>query len=323
LDRVNNEIIFLTGATGFVGANLLRKFLELKKFEVHIIIRESSNLWRINDLLKNKNLKIHYNDLNDFQILRNLVEKIKPDYILHLATYGAYPDKQTERDKIIRTNLLGTINLMEACQNINYKCFINTGSSSEYGHKKEAMSENDVLEPIDIYGVTKASTELYGHMLYRRYNKNIIHLRLFSVYGYYEEETRFIPSLVKAIVKNDKNINLTSGLQTRDFIFIEDIVEAYLRIIKMHNKITGETLNIGTGKDNSIRDTAKLMKKVYSSDIKLLFGAIKNRKNENYRWCADIKKMEKLLKWKPKHNLESGLRKTLDWMRKNEHIYER
>lgn len=318
---ISKEKVILTGATGFIGANLLKRLLENEKFEVHIFLRKESKMWRIKNILDHKNLTIDYVNLFDFESLRETVEKIQPDYIIHLATYGAYPTMQTEDDKIIKTNFIGTTNLMKACQDIQYKCFIDTGSSSEYGKKTKPMSENDVLEPTDTYGVTKAAAQMYGYMLFKRYNKNIIHLRLFSTYGYYEEGIRLVPALAKAMIKGRESMDMTSGKQTRDFIFVDDVVDAYLRIMELHKSLRGETLNIGTGKAESIRHLAETMKKVSSSNIDLKFGAINDRPNETYVWCANTSKMKKLLNWEPKTPLKDGLLKTVNWLKENMDLY--
>ena len=315
------EKVILTGSTGFIGANILRKFLESEKFEMHIFLRKESKLWRIEELLNDKHLKIHYVDIMDLKSLKKTIEEIQPQYILHLATYGAYPTKQTDEDKIIDTNFKGTVNLMRACQNIDYKCFINTGSSSEYGKKIEPMSEDDVLEPTDTYGITKAASQMYGYMLAKRFEKNIVHIRLFSTYGYYEEGIRLVPVLAKAIIHKEKSIDMTSGKQTRDFIFVEDIVDAYLHIMEQGALLKGETINIGTGNTYSIRQLAETMKKVSGSNINLRFGAIKDRPNETYIWCSNPKKMKKMLDWKPKHTLEEGLLKTMKWFEENIELY--
>ena len=133
----------ITGAAGFIGSMLLRKLISINE-DVEIILRENSNTWRINDILKN--IKIHYSDLSNLEQLKGMISKIKPSVIYHLATHGAY-SYQKDANLIIKTNILGTWNLLQACNETDYELFINTGSSSEYGRKDFAMRENDALEP--------------------------------------------------------------------------------------------------------------------------------------------------------------------------------
>lgn len=310
------ERVFLTGATGFVGANLLRKFVELNKYEVHILLRDSSDTWRINDLLDGKNVIMHKGDLSNLVSLRKLLDEVLPDHILHLATYGAYPTAQTDEELTIKTNLLGTMNLINASLDIEYKSFINTGSSSEYGFKKKPMSEEDVAEPMNLYGISKLAAANYAMMVAKTKNKNIVHVRLFSVYGYYEEPIRLVPSLMRNIILHE-DMDLTSGIQTRDFIFIEDVVEGFLKLMSSGELLRGNILNLGTGIKTSIKEFCNLSIKCNKSDITLNFGSIDTRHNETFDWVADITKMHDLLKWVPKISLSEGIKKTLDWFKEH------
>ena len=185
----------ITGASGFIGSVLLRKLIEQKK-EVHLILRKESDIWRIRDLL-NK-VTIHYSDLFKIQELTSIIQTIKPNIIYHLATNGAY-SYQKDANQIIQTNILGTWNLLQACNVINYDLFVNTGSSSEYGFKQYAMRETDLLEPTSYYAVTKCAQTLLCSHIAKQEKRPIVTLRPFSVYGPYEEPKRFIPTLMKSL----------------------------------------------------------------------------------------------------------------------------
>ena len=149
--------ILLTGATGFLGSNLLHFFVK-NNVKIHIIIRKQSDLWRIKNFI-NKTHK-HLVDLEDFNKIRRIIKKIKPKTIFHLATYGAYPH-QNNYEKIKKINFDSLINLIKECSKYNFNIFINTGSSSEYGPKNKKMSENDLVEPDNYYAIFKSATTLY------------------------------------------------------------------------------------------------------------------------------------------------------------------
>ena len=119
--------IFLTGASGFVGANMARRLLK-EGHELHVSVRRTTNLWRLEDI--RNDIIIHELDLLDFPALSKAMEQFSPQGIIHMATYGAYPTMQNDLQKIVDTNLLGTINLVRATDKIRYECFINTSSSS-------------------------------------------------------------------------------------------------------------------------------------------------------------------------------------------------
>jgi len=316
---MDNKKILITGVTGFVGANLLRKLIDSKN-DIHIIIRSTSNLWRINDIIDKVNT--HICDLTNRENVENLVLKIKPQIIFHLAVYGGY-QFQKESLKIINTNLIGTINLLDACCKIGFECFINTGSSSEYGIKNKPMSENDLLEPINEYGIAKAAATLYCQAIGRRENLPIFTLRLFSPYGYYEESTRLIPYVIISCLRN-KELKIFNPDAVRDFVFIEDVIKSYFIIVeRRENLLPGDIFNIGSGKQYTVEEILKIIKKLTNIQKRPL---LKETKNEEHNipkiWKAKIKKSKKYLNWTPEYFIEDGLKKTNKWFRDNLYLYQ-
>lgn len=305
----------ITGATGFIGSMLLRKLISANE-DVEIILRENSNTWRINDILKN--IKIHYSDLSDSEQLKGIIDKVKPSIIYHLATHGAY-SHQKDANLIIKTNILGTWNLLQACNETDYELFINTGSSSEYGRKDFSMRENDALEPESYYAVSKCAQTLLCSNVAKQENKPIVILRPFSVYGPYEEPKRFIPTLLKSLFLKEE-ISLVSPEISRDQIFIDDIIEAYLKIEEM-KKYKGECFNIGTGVQSSIKEVVEAAIKVTKIKIKLSWDSMKPRSWDTKNWVADISKARQLLYWKPKISLEEGIFLTWKWFLNNNKFY--
>jgi len=311
--------ILITGATGFVGANLAHFFVK-EKADVHILLRHSSNTWRINDILNRLNK--HYCDLTDRENTKRVVSEIEPNIIIHLAIYGGYPS-QTNYSEMVNINYIGTINLLDACMEKGFDCFINTGSSSEYGIKEKAMKESDLLEPIDIYGATKAAATLYCHALAKKYNLPIFILRLFSPYGYHEEPTRLIPYLIMSMLKNQE-IKISSPYALRDFIFIEDAIEAFLLTIDKKDKVLpGTVLNVGSGSDTKVIEVFKILKEIVDYRMDFTVEGFPRDSDVLRIWRADTEKIQKILGWYPKYNLRVGLIKTVEWFRENLHLYEK
>lgn len=310
--------VLITGATGFIGANLAHFFVN-EKADVHILLRESSNTWRINDILSRLNK--HYCDLTDRENTKRIISEIRPNTILHLAMYGGY-SFQNDSLRMINTNYIGTVNLLDACIEVGFDCFIHTGSSSEYGIKEDSMKEKDLLEPIDIYGATKAAATLYSQVIAKRHNLPIFTLRLFSPYGYYEEPMRLIPYLVISMLKNEK-IKLASPYAVRDFIFIEDVVDAYLQVVNKKNLIPpGTIFNVGSGYDSKVIDIFKLLKEIIGYKMDFVIEGTPRESDKLQVWRANIEKAQKILGWYPKYNLENGLIKTVKWFKENIHLYE-
>ena len=298
----------VTGGAGFIGANLIKELIKLK-YDVNLILKKSSDLWRIKDILDI--IKIYYVDLLDKNKLTKTINKINPDFIIHLATYSNYRN-QSDVEQMTEININGILNLLIASKNINYKMFINTGSSSEYGIKEKPMKENDLLEPISFYAATKASATLLCKAFALEHKKPIVNLRPFSVYGPGEEEKRFIPTIVKAVMDN-KPIMLTPGNQRRDFIYVEDVVDVYIKTISQGPKLAGQMLNIGTGIEFTNDEVVEILFRITGKRAKIEKGAYPKRLWDTQHWVSDISKAQKLLRWKPKFSLEKGLLETYKW----------
>lgn len=301
------RVYLLTGATGFVGSCLLRALLA-KKERVHLLVRKEANLWRVRDLLPKTT--VHIDDLSDADRLTKLMRRINPDIIYHLAVYGAYP-AQNNGDLCIDTNIRGTWNLLKATKEIDYELLVNTGSSSEYGFKQAPMKENDYLEPASYYAVTKSSQTLLCSYFARENQKPIVTLRPFSVYGPYEDRNRFVPTLLRSIYYRQP-LNLVSPDIARDWLYVDDMVKAYLLIDQL-KKYGGEVFNIGTATQSSIRKVVALAFKVSGKTTALAWGQMKNRKWDTNYWVADLTKTKKLLKWRPEIDLRQGLLRTWQW----------
>lgn len=306
----------ITGATGFIGANLLRRLLDLG-CRPHISLRRSSDTWRITGIL-NK-VKPHYFDLSNREATFKAVCRIKPQVIYHCATYGGY-SFQDDYASIMRINVAGTSNLLDACLENGFYCFINTGSSSEYGLKNRPMREDDLLDPVSEYGAAKAAATLFCQAKAGKYKLPVITLRLFSPYGPYEDSRRLVASLIFSCLKN-RAPALSSARPVRDFVFIEDVLGAYVKATARINKISGEIINIGSGRQYSIGEMTAKVIKLADAGVKPRWGVIDNPLREPLFWRADISKAERLLGWHPAHNIDEGLEKTICWFRKNFKIY--
>lgn len=312
-DILSRKTVLITGGAGFIGANLTRKLIELN-CNVNLILKKTSDLWRIKDVLDK--VQIYYADLLDKNILIKIIHKINPVFIIHLATYSNYRN-QSDAEQMMKANTEGTLNLLIASKNINYKIFINAGSSSEYGIKEKPMNENDILEPISFYAATKASATLLCQVFAKEYQKPIVTLRPFSAYGPREDGKRFIPTIIKAVIEN-KTIKLTKGVQRRDFIYIDDVVDICIKTMSQEKKLSGQALNMGTGLEYTNDEVVKMLFSITGKKVKIEKGAFPKRLWDTSHWVADTTKIKRILNWKPKFTLEEGLRKTYEWYEKNE-----
>ena len=305
--NLRNERVFLTGATGFVGACLARKLADIG-CEIHVLLRPKANTWRLQGL--EKQIHYHTGDLNDAEPLRDVVADIQPAIIYHLAVHGAYPS-QRDSDQIIHTNFLGTWNLLRACSEVDYKVFVNTGSSSEYGYKPNAMRETDLLEPSSYYAVAKAAQTLVARHMACADRRPINTFRLFSVYGPHEEPTRLIPTIIERALEG-KPLEMVSPDTARDFVYVDDVVEAYLQVgqLTLH---CGEIFNIGTGIQSTMRDVVRAVLRATGSKVKVNWGSMPPRPWDTETWVADPSKVRRGLKWTATTSLSQGIEKTVNW----------
>ncbi|MFA5157476.1 MAG: NAD-dependent epimerase/dehydratase family protein [Candidatus Omnitrophota bacterium] len=313
---LKNKRVLITGATGFIGSNLLRFFLSQGAI-VFIFARATSSKWRITgELGKVRKFSV---DLTDSRRVRRVVTRIKPSFIIHTAAYGGL-FFQTDLNKIIRTNFLGTVNLLNACKEAGFELFVNTGSSSEYGPKSVHMKETDLPEPIDGYGLSKCYSTMYCRALAIKENLPIVTLRLFSPYGYYENQMRLTAYVIYSALQG-LNPRLSSKDSVRDYVFIEDVLRAYELVIENRKRIKGEVINIGSGRQHTVGEVVEEIVRQMHVRIKPLWHRRENPKPEPESWQADISKAKRLLGWKPEYGLREGLEKYIDWFKSNIHLY--
>lgn len=307
---------FITGASGFIGANITRALVK-KRASVSVLVRQKALNWRLADLASK--IDIYQADILN-PSLEKIVRKIRPNYIFHLAAYGVRPD-ESDPLKMVDVNIKGTINLLQAVKKIPFKLLINTGSAVEYGIKKTKMGESHLLEPINDYGVTKAAATLYCQKEAIRNKLPMITFRLFTPFGYYENKDRLVPSVILSAIRNE-TIRVSSPFSVRDFIFIEDVIDAY-RQATQARLTPGEIINIGSSKQQTIENVVKMILKITKSSSKVKWGAVKQQARfiEPKRWEAHPFKSRRVLQWRPAHTMKEGLKKTVAWFKENKKFY--
>lgn len=308
IDKIDGPIL-ITGAGGFIGSNLTRR-IAAERSDVHVIVRNESNLRRIKDILPH--ITVHRADLTDRDDVFLKIGKIQPKTIFHTAAYGVH-SFQEETEKIEAMNLHGTINLLDACLKSGFSIFINSGSSSEYGTKDEPMKETDILTPDSDYAVFKAAATHHCQHLARSKKIPVITLRPFSVYGQFEESTKLIPTLISSLLNNTCP-PLVSPDTARDYIFIDDVVDAYL-IASQKPELSGEIFNIGSGRQTTLKEIVDLSIRLTGAAIEPRWGTMNQRSWDRNTWQADISKAKSILNWSPKTDLKEGLTKTMNWIK--------
>jgi nucleoside-diphosphate-sugar epimerase len=306
----------VTGAAGFVGANLARRLLA-DGHEVHAIVRPETDRWRLDDVATE--LDAHEVELRDHEAVAATVSEVRPEVVFHLATRGAY-SWQSDVREILETNVLGTSNVVEACVHAGVRTLVNTGSSSEYGFKDHAPAESEALEPNSVYGVAKAAATQLCTVAARLHELSATTLRLYSVYGPYEEPGRFVPALVEGSLRG-RLPALASPRVARDFVWVGDVVEAYLRAAAAAG--AGSVYNVGSGTQTTLADAVEAARRALGVTEEPRWSSMADRSWDTEVWVADVRKIGRELGWRPTVSFEEGLARTAAWLRERPSARER
>lgn len=300
--------ILVTGASGFVGANLF-KMISAVRQDVFACVRREKG-WRLTDVPDEKIVSI---DLNDAAATKNLVDTLGPHTVFDCVAYGAY---SFEKDPtlIYQTNYQSIINLVSQLAAKPFAAFIHAGSSSEYGINCAAPAEDATCVPNSHYSVSKVAIADYLRFMGKQHAFPCATLRLYSVYGPLEDTSRLIPNLLRQA--------LAGGLPpfvapdtSRDFIHVDDVCSAFIMAAaKMHPGIYGEPFNIGSGSKTTIRELAELAQRMFNVGVEPKFGAMEGRAWDLADWYSNPAKARDLLGWQTQIELEAGLRSTANWV---------
>ena len=297
------EKILILGGTGFIGYHLAKEALR-RGFQVSSISK--------NVPIKKRYLKRVKYIIADISNKNFVNKKIKEDfqYVVNLAGYVDHSDKI----KTYKSHYLGCKNISNFFLKKKIKKFIQVGSSMEYGLAESPQKENFKCKPKSVYGRAKFLSTDYLLNLYHKKKFPVTIVRLYQVYGPYQDLNRFIPIVINSC-KDNKDFPCSHGRQFRDFLYIIDLIEAFFLILK-NPKAEGEIFNIGYGKPLKIRSIIDRILGYYKSGSPK-FGEIKLRKEEQIKIYPDISKAKKFLKWKPKINFTKGLTKTIQYYNAN------
>jgi dolichol-phosphate mannosyltransferase len=302
--------VLLSGGTGFVGANLARRLLA-DGHEVHLLVRGAANAWRLAGI--RDDVRVHRATLEDRAAVARVVGRARPDWVFHLAAHGAY-SWETDVDRMIATNVTGTQNLLDAALTLGVDAFVNAGSSSEYGFKTKAPRERDRVEPNSHYAVTKVAATHLCRLAAQKEDAKIATLRLYSVYGPWEDPGRLLPTIVEHGLRGLLP-PLVDPRIARDWIYVDDVCEAFVRAAARPHPEPGPVFNVGTGRQTTIRQVVAVARRVLGVTAKPAWGSMPNRAWDTASWVSDSRAIRRALGWKPRYDFERGFRQMVAWMR--------
>ena len=311
------ERVIVTGAAGFIGANLARRLLE-NGAQPHLFTAPGSARWRLEEI--SAHAPIVEVDLADDEGLAAAVVGARADRIYHLAAHGGY-SWQTDHLAILRANVLGTSNLLEACLARGFEVFVNTGSSSEYGLKDHAPTEDEAIEPNSTYAVSKAAATMLCRLAAARSGANVCTLRLYSTYGPWEEPRRLVPALAVEGLRG-RLPPLVDPTIARDFVWVGDVVDAYLAAGNATHDEPGAVYNVGTGVQTALVDAVETVRDVLAVEATPDWGSMPPRSWDTNRWVADSQKIHEQLSWHAETSFRVGFGAFADWLRERPDIFE-
>jgi nucleoside-diphosphate-sugar epimerase len=300
--------VLLTGGAGFVGACLTRRLLS-EGHRVELLLRPGSDTWRLAGL--HTETAVHETDLRDRETVRAAVERAAPEWVFHLAAHGAY-SWQTDAESIFQSNTLGTLHLAESCAARGFDAFVHAGSSSEYGLKDHAPSEREAPEPNSAYAVAKVGATLLCRQLAEQHGLHMSTLRLYSVYGPWEDPRRLMPTLVQRGMRGELPA-LVAPETARDFVHVEDVLDAFLLAAERRVQGSNGIYNVGSGRQTTLRELVALAIGALEIPASPQWGTHEARAWDASVWVSDPAKIAEELGWRARRELGSGLSGMAAW----------
>lgn len=292
---LKNKRILITGGNGYLGS-ILKK--EIKKYTDYVFI------------ISNTGVESEYEfivDITNTSTLQKVVSQINPDIVFHLAAlidrnrdFSIFPE-------MYQVNVLGTSNLIDSLSQTNCSQIIFTSTSEVYGNQASPFQENSLPQPVSPYSLSKAMAEMLIQTRLKNSKISYKIARIFNFYGPGMSENFFINEMINTL-KKGLEFKMTMGEQYRDFMYVEDVVDALIVLAQNYN-IQNDTLNICSGKGIKIKDIATEVQKHFPS--KIHFGAIPYRENEVWEMIGDATKLKEIVHFTPKISLSEGIGKLI------------
>ncbi len=303
--------VLVTGGAGFIGSHIVEELLE-RGHDIKILDNLESGTTENISHVKDK-IDFVKGSISDFDTVKKAVKNV--EYIFHQAAFGSAPLSINKPLETHQINVVGTLNILAASIDSGVRRIINASSASIYGGIKENPKKETMMPvPLSPYAVSKVASEFYTEAFYHLHGLESVNLRYFNVFGPRQvpnsEYAAVIPKFIKALMNNHTPTIYGNGEQTRDFVFIKDVVNA--NILSMESKKTGcLKLNIACGQQTSINNLFTVLKKIMNKDVEPIYKD--SRPGDPMISMADISRVKEKIGYLPKYNLEEGLKNTVDW----------
>ena len=312
------SLFLVTGGAGFIGSNLVERLLELGAVVRVLDDLSTGKIENIESFMGHENFTFIEGDIRDLETCLKATDGV--DYVLNQAAWGSVPRSIEYPLLYEEINIRGTLNMMEASRQNGVKRFVYASSSSVYGDhpvlpKKEG-AEGNLLSP---YALTKKVDELYGHIYTTVYGLETVGLRYFNVFGRRQNPdgayAAVIPKFIKLLLANERPTINGDGRQSRDFTYVDNVVEANLKACFAPKEAAGEAFNIAYGGREFLIDIYHSLCESLGKDIEPIFGP--DRPGDIKHSNADITKARTLLGYDPEYDFAAGIALAIEWYREN------
>lgn len=318
--NLKGKRVLVTGSEGFIGSHLTEKLVKIGAKVTALVQYNSFNNWGWIDTF-DKNIKDSINvvtgDVREYDGMKRIIRG--QEVVFHLAALIAIPYSYLSPMAYVKTNIEGTTNVLEACREYDVQKIVHTSTSETYGTALYVpIDEKHPMQGQSPYSASKIGADKIAESFYKSFDLPVATIRPFNTYGPRQSARAVIPTIISQILSGKKQIKLGSLTPTRDFNYVKDTAEAFIKIAESE-KTVGQVLNAGSNHEISIGDLAKRIVDIIGEKVEILCDdkRLRPEKSEVNRLWADNTKIKELTDWSPEYTLDTGLKETVDWIKDN------
>lgn len=321
-DTLKRKTVLVTGAGGFIGSHLAERLVE-HVGEVRALVRYSSSGTRgwLEGSPQADHIHFYYGDICDRDFMLKAMGGV--DVVFHLAALIGIPYSYHSPDAYVRTNVLGTTNVLQVARDLGTERILVTSTSEVYGTALHVpISEDHPKQPQSPYSATKIAADSIAESFWRSFEMPIGIVRPFNTFGPRQSARAVIPTIISQCIAGSEAIRLGNLAPTRDLNFVANTVDAFL-VCATHPAALGTAINFGYGQEISIGDLARRIINLIGSGAEVVSEdeRLRPSASEVARLLADNEKARRLLGWQPRISLDQGLQRTIDWVRQHMNVY--
>ena len=314
--------VLVTGGGGFIGSHLVEKLITLGATTRALVQYNSRGSWGwLDQSPMAKQVEVVAGDICDADSVSGATDGV--EIVFHLAALIAIPYSYTAPESYVRTNVLGTLNALQAARRLGVTRFLHTSTSEVYGTAREVpIKETHPLQGQSPYSASKIGADKIAESFHCSFGLPLVTVRPFNTFGPRQSARAVIPTIISQLLDGAGVVKLGSLHPTRDLNFVANTVEGYIAAAT-HDAAIGETFNLGSNREITIGDLAQLLIQSVGTDARIETDSqrIRPAASEVERLLADNAKAKSLLGWEPRVTLEDGLLRTIEWLRENRHWY--